>query len=284
MLTVQTVGGLIETSRSRPRLGGNRAILLGLAILLGALLADPHLFGMASPLSWILPQILILAVLVVFIRAAYLQRRLAGLMMEAFEAVQLQQWERAAPLLEAALSKPVHHPQARCELLLGLAAAAEAQQQYDAAQRVYEAVLEENRGDALQLHTARVALAAAMLRTGQTADAVSLIDRLTRAEMPDQLRAQVELLSLLRELMMGQSRDHLERAEERRRLFRQYLSTRAAYGYALLAAAFDRADRAQEAARFWHDATLLVRPAELVRRFQDVEPVAARYPHAEVPW
>ncbi|HOB75436.1 MAG TPA: tetratricopeptide repeat protein [Phycisphaerae bacterium] len=287
MLTIETAGELIQTSRPRPGLGANRAILLGLAMLLGAWVADSRLFAVGEPWSWLVPQLVLLAIIGMFLRSAYLQRRLSALLIEVFESVQLQEWGRAVSLLQRVLSRPIQQPQARCELLLALGAAAEAQKQYEIAQHIYETVLEEGRGDPLQLHTARVGLAEAMLRTGQIADAVSLLDRLARSDhsmgLPDPLKAQVELVSLLREVLLGQAQDSLDRADERRRLFREHLSTRAGYGYGLLAAAFDRAQQPEQAARCWHDATLLIRPAALVARYPELEAVAARYPHAEAP-
>jgi tetratricopeptide (TPR) repeat protein len=250
-------------------------------MLLGAMLADPHLFGLSAPLSWIVPQVVLLLIVALFWQGMAAQRRTGRLMLEAFEAVQLQSWDQAEAALTQLLARPIRLAQPRAESLLALAAVAEAQGQYDAAQRVYERVIEEKAADALQLHTAWVALAAVMLRTGQTADAVALIDRLTRADIPEPLKAQIELVSLFRELVMGQAQDHLEAAERRRQLFREHLGTRAGFGYGLLAAAFDRANLPEQARRFWHDATLLVRPAELLRRFRELESVAARYPRAE---
>lgn len=284
MVTLETVGRLIQSSRARPGLRASSLILLGLSMFLGALLANPGVFGLSPRWGGFVAQILFLAILGMMAGWIWRQRQLSRLLLEVFEAVQLQRWDQAGPLLEKVLARPMRQTQARCELLLSLAAVAEARQEYDAAQSVFETVLEENRGDALQLHTARVALAATMLRTGQVADAVALIDRLTRAEIPEPLKAQVQMVALFRELVMGQTQEGLEAAGERRRLFREHLSTRAAYGYALLAAALDRADRQEEAGQHWHDATLLVRPEELLRRFRELEPVAARYPRApEVP-
>ena len=80
---------------------------------------------------------------------------------------------------------------------------------------------------------------------------------------------------------MGQAADALEKAEERTKLFRDYLSTRAGYGYALLAAAFDRAGRTDSAGKYWHDATILVSPGELLERFGELKTVADKYPSAE---
>jgi hypothetical protein len=256
-----------------------------MSMLLGALLADPRVLGLGRQWGGLVAQVLLVGIFGMLAGWAWRQRRFSRRMIEVFEAVQLQRWDAVEPMLEEVLSRPVRQGQARCELLLSLAALAQARQEYDAAQRVLETVLEEQRGDALQLHTARVALAAVLFRTGQTTDAVSLVDRLTRAEVPEPLKAQVELVALFREVVMGQTQDNLAAAGERRRLFREHLSTRAAYGYGLLAAAFDRANQPVEAERYWHDATLLVRPEELLRRFAELQPVAARYPRAaEVPW
>lgn len=280
MLTPDAADVLIVSSR--PGGGffrGWRLVLLGLSILLGAFIAEPD--ALPEPWGHLVPQALLLGITVVILRGALLQRRTARLMLEVFEAVQLQHWPEASTGLQQLLSRPVRHPHARAELLLSLASVAESQHCFEAAQHVYESVLNEESADPLQLHTARVALAATLLRTGQITDAVSLVDKLSRAELPPPLRAQVELVSLFREVVMGQAQDNVEQADSRRQLFREHLSTRAGYGYGLLAAACDRAGRVEEARRYWHDATLLIRPSELLARFGELQPVASRYPAAE---
>ena len=281
-MTIETIDRLIASSRPRRGLlRGSRLALLGLGALLGAYLADPDLFSPTRVPVWLLPQIVLLILAVLILQTAVKQRRLVKLMLAGFEAVQLRQWDQARDVLVRLLRHAVTPAQARAESLLSLASVAEADRQFDAAQRIYEAVLVENAADPLQLHTARVALAAAMLRTDQTADAVDLIDRLARVELPAALRAQVELLSLFREVTMGQADAGLARAEQRAELFRHHLSTRAGFGYGLLAAAFDRANQPAQAQRYWHDATLLIRPKELLERFEELAPIAAKYPAAE---
>ncbi len=284
MLTPNQADRLIHASRPpRGWLRTSGPLLLGLSMILGALLADPGLFGVEGPWTALLPQVLLFTLAGLMIRSALRQRRTGRQLTTGLEAVQLHRWEQARAALTALLQRPVRHRVARAEALLGLAAVAEADQCHETAQRIYEAVAMEPGTDPLQAHTARVALGAAMLRTGQTTDAINLIDRLAREDMPPMLKAPVELLALFREIVMGQSTEALTHAERRRALFREHLSTRAGYGYGLLAAAYDRAEQPDAAKRCWHDATLLIPAAELITRFDELKAVASRYPSAEVP-
>lgn len=282
MFDLETVERLIASSRPRRRwLGGRQWALLGLGAVLGAYLADESAFARAGLPAWLMVQILLVVLAALLAWSALRQRRRAKLTRVGFEAVLLRQWDQARAALMALLGRPVVPRQTRAEALLGVASLAETEHEYEAAQRVYEALLEERQGDPIQLHTARVALAAVMLRTGQTADAVQLIDELARAELPGALRVQIEMLTLFREVAMGQTADGVSRAEERRELFRRHLSTRAGFGYGLLAAAFERAGQPDSARRYWHDATLLIPPQELLDRFEELATVAQKYPAAE---
>jgi len=284
MLTVQTAEQLILSSRPRGGLiRGPMFILLGVSILFGGLSADPNLLPPNGVLSWLMPQLLLVAVAGVMFYTIYRQRTLARYVQESIEAVQLRQWPRAWEALHRLLRRPVPHAGARAESLLALAAVAEASDSFEVSQRIYEHMLEERQADPLQLHTARLGLGAAMLRTGQTTDAVGLIDRLEREELPGSLKAHTELLALFREITMGHAVDRLDRAEERRQVFRRYLGNRAGYGYALLAAAFDGAGNRELAARYWHDATLLLSADDLIRRFGELKALAAKYPAAPIP-
>jgi hypothetical protein len=284
MLTLETAEQLILSSRPRGGLiRGPMFILLGLSILLGALSADTSIMAPNGVMTWVLPQFVLLAVAGVMFYSIRRQRELARNVQETMEAVQLRQWPQAWDALRRLLRRPVPHPTARAESLLALAAVAEASDSFEVSQRIYEHLLQERQADPLQLHTARVGLGAAMLRTGQTTDAVGLIDRLEREELPGSLKAHIELLALFREVTMGHATERLDRAEERRELFRRHLGTRAAYGYALLAVAFDIAGDAGKAARCWHDATMLRPETELARRFGELKRVLGKYPAAVVP-
>ena len=283
-MNIETVNQLIASSQPQSRLWrGPTLILLGLSILLGAVWADPGLLPLNGSTSWMLPQCLLLAIFVLIIHDAIRQRRADQLMQAVFEAVQLQQWAQARESLSLLLRSPIRRPMARTQSLLALAAVTDADHEYEASQRIYEHILEEGHASPIQQHTAQVALGATMLRTGQTTDAVTLIDRLILQDLPDPLRAQVELLALFREVVMGHTHESISRAEDRATMFRTHLGTRAGYGYALLAAAFERANQPDTARRYWRDATLLVPVKELVDRFSELEPIANRYPAVEYP-
>ena len=283
-MNVETVNQLIASSQPQSRLWrGPTLILLGLSILLGAVWADPGLLRLSGSASWMLPQLLLIAIFILIVRDAIRQRRADQLMRAVFEAVQLHHWAQARESLNLLLRSPIRRPVARAQSLLALAAVTDADHEYEASQRIYEHILEEGLASPIQKHTAQVALGATMLRTGQTADAVTLIDRLILQDLPGPLRAQVELLALFREVVMGHTHESITRAEERVTLFRTHLSTRAGFGYALLAAAFELADQPAVARRYWHDATLLVPVKELVKRFGELEPIADRYPAVEYP-
>lgn len=283
-MDLSTVDRLIRTSE--PAGGfwrGPTLILLGLSVLLGAIWANPGLLPAGQTLGYILPQCLLIAILAVMYRDNRNRRRSTRLLEEAMEAVQLQDWDTAAGALTELLRSPIRHSLFRTQSLLALAAVAEREQQHEASQRVCEYILESGIGSPLQRHSAEVALGAALLRNGQTTDAVNLIDRLTAQSLPEPLKAQVELLSLFREIAMGHADESVRRADERRTLFRTHLGTRAGWGYALLAAAFDRINQPESAARYWHDATLLMSPADLLRLCPELKTVAGRYSAAESP-
>jgi len=272
---------LVRASRPPRGLHGSRMVLLGIGLLLGAILARPESVAQTGVPLWIWPHVVLVFILLMMLRTALRQQRQAKLMLTVFESLQLQEWDQARTHLTKLLAKPVRHAPARTEALLGLGGLAEIGHSYDVAQRIYESILSEGAANPVQLLMTRMALAATLLRTGQTTDAVDMIDRLGRTSLPDSLKAHVELVSLFREVVMGQAASTLDKADYRRSLFREYLSTRAAYGYGLLAAAYDRGNQPSMAQKFWEDATLLIPADTLVERFRELAPLTARYTAVE---
>ena len=216
-MDLNTVNHLIATSQPTNRFWrGPTVAMLGLAMLFGALWANPDLLPIGGALGWLLPQILLIAMIGLMVYRTRRRLRKTERCLAALEAVQLQDWPKAGEILTEVLSTPVLEPPARVQLLMGLAAVADARHEHESSQRICEAILKEGHGDPLQQHTARVALAAAMLRTSQTTDAVRLIDQLAHQDLPGPLEAQVQLLSLFREVTMGHTSDSVSQANERR--------------------------------------------------------------------
>lgn len=208
------------------------------------------------------------------------QREALARLGAAGEAMQLQDFAAAESILVPLLGTP-HRAElrgsVRTEALLMLGALAEEGHQFDAAQFVYEAVLAEEMVNPVHQCAAWIGSAGAMLRTSQLADAVDLIATLERRTLPDRLTAHVELLALYRDVVMGHADRVVESADRRRDLFRANLSTRAGYGYGLLALGFDRAGDDARARSFWHDATMLIPVDLLVHRFSEIKPLADRW-------
>jgi hypothetical protein len=283
-MDLQSVDNLIRSSEPVRRLWrGPTLTLMGLSLLLGALWADPGLLPWGGLVAYILPQCLLVGILAVMLWDSRQKQRVNRLLDEIMEAVHLQDWPKARSALHDLLGSPIRHAVVRVQALLALAVVVETDHRYDASQRVCEYILHAGIGGPLQRHTAEVALAAAMLRNGQTTDAVTLINRLALQNLPEPLKAQVELLALFREIVMGHTDEAVRLVDRRRDLFRNHLSTRAAYGYALLAVAFDRMRQPDVAERWWHDATLLMTVPELLHWFPELKTVAGRYPAVESP-
>lgn len=284
MITMDMAEKLIQASRPPRGLHGSRMVLLGIGLLLGATLARPEILGQLGLPGWVWAHLVLLIVLFLMLWVGLRQRAQGQLMLSAFEGLQLQEWDKARDSLMRLLTRPVRHASARAEALIGLGSLAEIGHSYEVAQRIYESILSEAAANPVQLVMARMALSATLLRTGQTTDAVEMIDRLGRTSLPNSMKAHVELVTLFREVVMGQAADTIDKADYRRGLFREHLGTRAAYGYALLAAAYDRAGQSEVARQYWHDATLLIHARTLVERFRELAPLAARYPATEHPW
>ncbi len=211
------------------------------------------------------------------------QRETIRQITQASEAAEMNEWSRVGEIVRALLTRGVGSEGVRAQAMLLLAGSTERAKQYDVSELLFETILRERRADALQLHQATIGLAAVKLRSEQLTDAVQILDRLRKVELPGTLRAGVELVRLFQEVLMGHYDVAVSTVETRKPLFRRHLSTRAGYGYALYAAATHALGRVEEAAAWWRDATLLLRPQVLVERYDLLGPVAQQYPASEIP-
>jgi len=153
------------------------------------------------------------------------------------------------------------------------------------AERAFELAL--HRQDLLSTNSAleaQLGLAEAKLRSEQLTDAHEAIGRLQQQPLPQLWQARVSLLYCLQQLIMGQPDEISQQADALWHRFREHLGTDAGFGYGLLAAAMDRSGNSTAAARFWSDATLLLRPQTIVERYPLLRALKDRYKASQWPW
>jgi len=231
----------------------------------------------------IIPWILLTIILLVSRWRARRRQRSTERVEQMWEDAKLEKWDAVEAALPTTLNQTIYDPTLRGRAFMLLAGLLETRKHHDVAGYIYESLLRRRLGDPLTLHQAQLALASAKLRNEELTDAVELIGRLQKIEMPPPLRAIFEAVRLHQQVFMGQNEDAVDKISERRDLFRRHLSTRAGYAYGLLAAALHRLGRKDEAQRYWHDATLLVPPAKLTDRFELLTDVAPHYQASQSP-
>lgn len=284
MLDPKSVQRLIERSRpSGPLAGGGPFLFLAMIGILALLILFPTATPIPGGIIETVPWFFLGTVFLYSWWTARRQRERQTLLLDAVDAVQREDPTRAEDRLTRLLRHPLRNAIQRIEALLSLASTAALQKQFTSAQIVYEAVLAFGVRIPLLSTAAEIGLADALLQSEQLRDAVDRIGKLQRADLAGSARAEVELIALHREVLMGQTGEAVDQIGPRRDLFRKHLSTRAAYGYALFAAALHLADEQTRAACFWEDATLLVSEDKLVERFRVLEPITKRYTAAVCP-
>lgn len=265
-----------------------RGIMFHVFVVVVAVLALLFVFVMLNPSRQvlpgsgiILPWLLILTLASAGWIANRTRRRCRASIVKAWEQIQLGEWDAGASVLDEVTQHPIRSRVDRAQALMLLASVAEHQQQYESAGLIYETLLQRRIGDSLQLQQAPIALAAAKLRNSELTDAITLLGRLERLEMPQAIRVAYDLVRLFQQVLMGQNDDAASDLEKRRKLYQRYLSTRAAYGYAFLSLAVHHLGRTDEAAGLWADATALVEAEKLVEEYEMLAPLKAAYMSTE---
>lgn len=255
-----------------------------MGITFGALLAT--LFkgeGSVIP-RWILlplPWLVILFLLVVRWISARRDIRHRRATAEAWDQARLEAWPQVEQSIDVLMNRPIRFSSDRCQVFILLARLAERKGLYEQATRIYERLLVERIGDGYQLQKTQLALSSAKLRNEELTDGVRMLDRLERVPMPLALRAIHSLIRLYQQVFMGHYEDAVEKVSDRHALFQRYLSTRAGFGYGLMAAAMHHLDRREEAAGLWLEATTLIPAARLVKEYHCLETVSRAYPATE---
>jgi len=269
-----------------PRRGGQLglyALAAAVAVLFIVLAVSGPRLGVHPVISVLFPWILLLALVAVGWAYSRRIRLFREKLAAAWDHMQLEEWSPAEGIVSTLIDRPVRSETDRGQIFLIWAGLAEHERRYDCAGHIYDTLVEDRIGDAVQLHNANLLRAANKLRTGELTDAVSLIGRLERIPVPDYFRAGCDLIRLFQQVLMGHFEDAVREMPARRARFREHLSTRAAYAYALFAAALHGLRRTEEAADCWRDATTLMPPDRLLREFDFLAPMAGQYPATEQP-
>lgn len=270
------------TEPTRPGIG---VMALASAVVIGLVIValSAHRWGLPEIVALAIPWILVFGLMLAGSVVGRRQRDIRRSIQEASDLVQLERWDSAGEILKRVMRRPIRSRTYRGQAFLLFASQLERENNYDAAGQVYETMSLRRIGDPLQLQQAAISLAAAKLRTSELTDAVDLIGRLERVQMPQPMRAACDLVRLFQQVSMGHFEDAVRNIDDRLDSFRRQLSTQAGYAYGLLAAAMHYLGKADDAGRLWRNATLLIRPERLMEDFDLLQIVSDEYPATEHP-
>jgi tetratricopeptide (TPR) repeat protein len=284
-ISLEFANSAFETTKPNPRANHPAYFVIGLllASLLAPLFLDLNANSLQGRAVVVMPWLFILALLAISYFRVRKQRNISLRATKAWDAAQLEDWQAVESLLPELLKTPMRDPDDRGRALVLVAMLAEQRKNFDVASHVYERVLRQRIGDARLLQHVQLALAAAKLRNEELVDAIDLLGRLQQIEMPPSFRAIYEAIRLHQQVFMGHYADAVTDLDDRLKLFRRHLSTRAGYAYALLATAFHRLGNRDSAQRFWLDATTLVAPDAIHNRYEVTRDLIGTYAASERP-
>jgi tetratricopeptide (TPR) repeat protein len=195
----------------------------------------------------------------------------------AEELIQLRRWQEAAAMLDRLLARPMRSQAGRVQGLIYLAGVLTRYHRFTDALAVHEYLIEHVRLDPAGDYGLRLGRAMAMLREDHLLDADRAIGQLRKLASGQQGAGGLALVEIYRDVKTGHAAEAVEIFGRRLAAIRDQLGHRVADAYALAARAYDMLGQAEAAASAWADATILAPAGELVRRYPEVEPVAARY-------
>ena len=280
---------LIQNSQPRRRLTRiGIFILIGLGLLLWSLLV-----GAGSErgefVSLTLMWIVMIGVLVSIFITASRRQGLARWSRKAADLCLLDRWEEAIGPLQKVLNKPVNLPQIRYQGLLELAGVAEHTGELEQARQIYRAI-EQEQPRGLLGRLSLVGEAIVLLKLEQLADADGIIRQVEVSVEGPGMKSLVLLARLYQQIKTGHYGEALEDESDKCELARQGLSTKAGYVYGLLGLAHKvqaevhGAENDDKAREYWRQATMLIRPTNLVKKLPELAQLAQAYsPARELP-
>lgn len=198
------------------------------------------------------------------------------------ELVQLRRWPEAAATLEELLSRPTRTPQARFQGLVYLAAVLARYHRFADAIFVYDYLLSLPGVEGEAAYGLKLGRTMSLLREDRLFDADRAIIELRRLG-GRQDSAGLALIEIYRDVKTGHPAEAVELFDKSLPMMRKQLGMRIADIHALAARAYDLLSREAEARAHWELATLLTPPAELVRRYPEVDATARKYPARPTP-
>lgn len=199
------------------------------------------------------------------------------------ELIQLRRWSEAAVVVHGALSRPARSQANRVHALIFLASVLARYHRFGDALAVHDYLLGHVQLDPAGEYGLKLGRAMAMLREDHLLDADRAIGQLRKLSAAGQGSGGLALVEIYRDVKTGHAAEAIEIFTKRLTVIRDQLGHRVADVYALVARAHDMLGRAPEAQSAWADATVLSPAAELVRRYPEVAPVAARYAASATP-
>jgi tetratricopeptide (TPR) repeat protein len=284
--TFLDVPALLERSEPRPRASwlGYAAGAVVLVLLMGLLNVAPTENGrnVARLVSAVVLAGFVSAVGFYFVGTVRRHKAELAMAEAAAELVRLRRWPQAGLALEQVLSNPTRTHTVRAQALVSLATVLARYHRFDDAIAVQDHLIDSDRIDPDTSFRLRAARAMAMLRQDHLVDADRAMSELRRLEGTGE-SAGLALVEIYRDVKTGHPAEAIDVFQTKLPSLRDQLGHRAADAYALTARAFQQLGRDAEAADAWAKATLLVPALELVRRYPEVEPVAAKYPGMPAP-
>jgi tetratricopeptide (TPR) repeat protein len=197
------------------------------------------------------------------------------------ELIQLRRWDQAGLVLQGFLSQPAPTARLRAQALVYLASVLSRNQRFEDAIAVQNYLLENEMVDDAADYGLRLFRAMAVLREDHLVDADRAISDLRRRS--NSTSGSLALIEIYRDVKTGHPAEAIEIFQERLPLMQRQLGHRVADAHALIARAYDMLGRESEAAAAYERATLLAPPAELHRRYPELNKLTDKYQPAPAP-
>ena len=263
---------------------------IGIFILVGfGLLLWSMIVGTGSErgefVSFVLVWLVLIGLTVSMVSSSARRRALAKWSRKAADMCLLEHWPEAIEPLLKVLSRPVDMPQIRYQGLLELAGVAEHTGELEQARQIYRAIVQEQPSGLLG-RLSMMGEAIVLLKLDHLADADVVIRQLEVSAEGPGLKSLVLLARLYQQIKTGHYAEALEDEANKCELARVGLSTKAGYVYGLLGLAHkgqaspDAAEHDEKCKKYWQQATMLIRPTNLVEKFPELTELEQAFPSA----